>query len=161
MPLRRMTMFDSIETPASPVTDLVALRNSPIDGLGCFALAPFDAGSFIAEYRGQVITEPEAVRRDCASYAGYSAFVVHLEEGWFIDGAIGGGDIRFLNHSCAANCELVLSEGRVFVAAARQITEGEELTIDYEFDRGPGFDCKCGNPDCRGTPYSVGPEDKC
>jgi SET domain-containing protein len=87
--------------------------------------------------------------------------VMHLQGRWFIDGAVGGNEIRFLNHSCDANCDLALSAGRVFVTAARQIAESEELTIDYAFDRGAGFDCNCGALDCRGTPYMVGPEDKC
>ena len=46
---------------------------------------------------------------------------------------------RFLNHSCAPNCEtqkwMVRGELCIGIFATRDIAAGEELTIDYKFER--------------------------
>ena len=38
---------------------------------------------------------------------------------------------RWINHSCAPNCEAEDQTGRIFIRAIRPITAGEELSIDY------------------------------
>jgi SET domain-containing protein len=150
-----MSIPDALETVVSAPPGTVVVRPSAIHGVGCFALEPVGAGEYIAEYCGQRIAEAEALRRDDASYARYSPYIVHLTGRRFIDGAIGGNEIRFINHSCNPNCDLALDDNRVFVAAARPIDKCEELTVDYAFDRGAGFHCNCRALECRGTPYSV------
>jgi len=152
-----MSIPDSQTVVSSPACNVV-VRHSPIHGVGCFTLETVGAGDYIAEYIGQRITEAEALRRDDVTHSRYSPYVVHLAGRQFIDGAIGGNEIRFINHSCAPNCELVLDDGRVFVAAARPINNGEELTVDYAFDRGEGFRCNCMTLGCRGSPYGLSRE---
>lgn len=53
------------------------------------------------------------------------------------------------NHSCDANC----AYDGLNVVALREISAGEELTLDYaQFcnELSAGFDCHCGAPNCRG-----------
>lgn len=51
----------------------------------------------------------------------------------FIDTA-GTDKIKFINHRCYYNCEVVESDDQnLFLAAARDISPEEELTIDYGY----------------------------
>ena len=76
-----------------------------------------------------------------------------------IDAGVGGNDARFVNHSCAPNCEAVIERGHVFLKAVRDIAVGEELTYDYHLSRDrtedavaeARFRCRCGAARCRGT----------
>lgn len=65
---------------------------------------------------------------------------------------------RFVNHSCAPNCEMqkwsVNGLSRMALFALRNIGAGEELTYDYNFslfNPAEGQPCKCGTKDCRGV----------
>ena len=77
-----------------------------------------------------------------------------------IDGRRGGNDARFINHSCDPNCEIVITRGRVYIHALRDIPEGEELSYDYWYitdesytldDLRRIYPCRCGSSKCRGT----------
>jgi SET domain-containing protein len=130
---------------------LTSVRESAIHGIGCFAPMPFEAGTLIAEYRGEVIGRDEARSRDNPRSPRFSPYVVHLAGEWFIDGAVRGSDARFLNHSCDPNCEMVRLDDHVLIAARGVIARGAELTIDYDLDD-PDFVCRCQASACRGTP---------
>ena len=77
-----------------------------------------------------------------------------------IDANVGGNAARWINHSCAPNCETEETDsGRVFIEAMRDIRRGEELHYDYclivdekitkKLKR--QYQCLCGAPKCRGT----------
>lgn len=76
-----------------------------------------------------------------------------------IDGGVQGNDARFINHSCAPNCEAVDDGGRIFIEAMRPIAAGDELFYDYAYARDEStteedealYVCRCGSPKCRGT----------
>jgi SET domain-containing protein len=59
---------------------------------------------------------------------------------------------RWLNHSCAPNCEADLDAGRIWIVALRDLTPGEELTFKYGYDLTDyrDFPCRCGAPACVG-----------
>ena len=75
------------------------------------------------------------------------------------DAGVGGNESRYVNHSCAPNCEAVTEQRRVYLEALRTIAAGEELTYDYQLERGrwpsPEWErryaCRCGAATCRGT----------
>ena len=80
-----------------------------------------------------------------------------------IDAGVRGNAARFVNHSCAPNCETFEDDdGRVYIAARRPIRAGEELSYDYRLEVdgkiGPrlrrAYRCRCGAPRCRGTMLS-------
>lgn len=137
----------------------IEVRTSSIDGRGVFARAPIRAGKRIAEYTGELITEVEADRRyDDRGMDRHHTFLFALSDGRCIDGAVGGNEARFINHSCDPNCEAVEEDGRIFIEALRDIAPGEELTYDYAYAWEDGDDalvsfyrCGCGAPGCRST----------
>ncbi|KAF2472195.1 SET domain-containing protein [Lindgomyces ingoldianus] len=135
-------------------------------------------GQFIDTYRGEIITDAEATRReeatsskDKASYL-YSLDKFKESEGledediYVVDGEYMGGPTKFMNHSCEPNCrQYTVSYNKhdpkvydLAFFACRDIEKGEELTFDYlDKDEGeemdePGDDaipCLCGAKKCR------------
>ena len=81
------------------------------------------------------------------------------DENIVIDATRRGSAARWINHSCAPNCEAIEDEGRVFIEARRAIRAGEELGYDYALiveERHTAklkreHACQCGARSCRGT----------
>jgi len=136
------------------------LRSSAIQGRGAFATRPIRRGTRIIEYTGEVISHDEADKRyDDGTMGRHHTFLFSVSSRKVIDAAVGGNDARFINHSCAPNCEAVDEKSRIYIEAIRDIAPGEELTYDYAYERDGSEDeawekvymCKCGAPTCRGT----------
>src|SRR5687768_10679939 len=82
------------------------LRRSAIQGRGAFAIRPVRKGTRIIEYTGERISHDEADRRyDDAGMGRHHTFLFSVDRKTVIDAAVGGNDARFINHSCAPNCE--------------------------------------------------------
>jgi len=138
----------------------IAVRHSPIHGRGVFAAVTISIGDPVLEYKGEIISAKEAQRRYERSTAedGHT-FFFGLDDGRMIDGAQGGNSARWINHSCAPNCEAEQEGDRVFIRATRTIEEGAEIFIDYALDvegrRTAAlkrlYGCRCGARRCRGT----------
>jgi SET domain-containing protein len=133
---------------------------SPIHGRGVFAARTIRKGETIIEYRGRRTTWEEASEADGDDGDPYHTFLFSLDDGRVIDAGVRGNAARFINHSCAPNCETYEDDrGRVFIEARRTIREGEELSYDYHLEVdgkvGPrlkrAYACRCGAPRCRGT----------
>lgn len=138
----------------------IAARTSLIHGRGVFALTNIAAGDPIIEYKGEIIIAKEAQRRVERSTAeDEHTFFFNLDDSRMIDGARGGNSARWINHSCAPNCEAEQQEDRIFIHATRAIGEGAGLFIDYRLDvEGRRtvvlkrmYACRCGARRCRGT----------
>ena len=136
------------------------LRRSKIQGRGAFAIRPIKKGTRIIEYTGERITHDEADRRyDDGGMGRHHTFLFSIDRNTVIDAAVGGNEARFINHSCAPNCEAIDERKRIFIEAIRDIATGEELSYDYAYERDGTEDeeserlymCKCGAPNCRGT----------
>ncbi|HSP77665.1 MAG TPA: SET domain-containing protein-lysine N-methyltransferase [Myxococcaceae bacterium] len=136
------------------------LRSSPIQGQGAFATRSIRKGARIIEYVGERITQAEAdARYDDTAMSRHHTFLFNVDEDTVIDAAHEGNDARFINHSCNPNCQAFLEGDRVYIYSKRDISEGEELSYDYGYERtedmGPEEDalyvCRCGAPNCRGT----------
>ena len=136
---------------------------SPIHGRGVFAARTIRKGETIIEYRGRRTTWDEASEADGDDGDPYHTFLFSLDDGRVIDAGVRGNAARFVNHSCAPNCETFEDDdGRVYIAARRRIREGEELSYDYHLEVdgkvGPrlkrAYECRCGAPRCRGTMLS-------
>ncbi|WP_061171263.1 SET domain-containing protein [Caballeronia hypogeia] len=144
----------------------IAVRDSPIHGRGVFATAAIFVGDSILEYKGEIISAKEAQRRYERSTAedGHT-FFFGLDDGRMIDGAQGGNSARWINHSCAPNCEADQEGDRIFIRATRKIEEGAEIFIDYALDvegrRTAAlkrlYACRCGARRCRGTMLDARP----
>ncbi len=151
------------KTPQEARTDRrrIQVRKSGVHGKGVFALQPIAAGERIIEYRGEVITWPEALRRHPHDPADPNhTFYFHVDEQHVIDAKVGGNAARWINHACEPNCRAdETPEGRVFIHALRDLAPGEELFYDYgliiDERHTPKlkreYACRCGSPICRGT----------
>jgi SET domain-containing protein len=140
---------------------LFELRRSPIQGMGAFALRTIRKGTRVIEYAGQRISHAEADRRyDDGKMRRHHTFLFTLDNRTVIDAAVDGNEARFINHSCAPNCEAVIVDGkRIYIEAIATIRPGEELVYDYQYERDRDateederlYVCRCGAPQCRGT----------
>lgn len=129
-------------------TELVVFRNSPIHGIGGFARQAIRAGTRIFEYLGERISKAEALRR-CEENNG---FIFALNDAEDLDGNVAWNPARFLNHSCAPNCEAEMEDDRIWIVARRHIAAGEEVTFNYGYDLVDyrNYPCECGSPNCVG-----------
>jgi len=136
------------------------LRPSSIQGRGAFATRAIRKGARIIEYLGERISQAVADERyDDTKMSRHHTFLFNVDEDTVIDAAREGNDARFINHSCAPNCQAFLEGNRIFIYALRDIAVGEELSYDYSYDRtedmGPEeealYVCRCGASTCRGT----------
>ena len=151
-------------TRSSASRRIIAVTRSPIHGRGVVAVEPISAGTRITEYKGERIGWPEALRRHPHDPAEpFHTFYFTVDDDTVIDGNVAGNTSRWINHSCAPNCEADLVDVRgtlrVFVSALRDIAPGEELSYDYGLTLDERhtpklkkqFECRCGNATCRGT----------
>jgi hypothetical protein len=136
------------------------LRPSSIQGQGAFATRPIRKGARIIEYIGERISQAVADERyDDTAMSRHHTFLFNVDEDTVIDAAHEGNDARFINHSCAPNCQAFLEGDRIYIYALRDIGPGEELCYDYSYDRTEDmgeeeeklYVCRCGAANCRGT----------
>jgi len=135
-----------------------------MQGLGAFATEAIPPGVRLIEYTGARLTPEEAEARypDVPGERHHTyLFAIDDDDGKevVVDAAVDGNEARFINHSCAPNCEAVDERKHIYIEAIRDIAPGEELTYDYQYERDGTEDeewerlyvCKCGAPTCRGT----------
>lgn len=136
------------------------VRKSGIHGLGGFAIVSIAAGSRIVEYSGERLTPAEAEKRyPDVPGERHHTFLFAIDDNIVIDAAVGGNEARFLNHSCAPNCDAVAEDDRIWIYAIHDIEIGEELVYDYAYilkeRHSPAakrrYPCYCGAINCRGT----------
>src|SRR5512138_3185706 len=122
-------------------TDWLEFRPSAIHGTGAFARRPIPRGTHLIEYVGEKITKAES-RRRCEAQNEY---VFSLDDEWDLDGNVPWNPARFVNHSCAPNCEAEYLEGRIWIVARQDIAAGEELTFNYGYDLADyrDYPCRC------------------
>ena len=138
----------------------IQTRRSGVHGKGVYAVVDLAEGETLIEYLGEVIGWDEALRRHPHDPADpHHTFYFHIDEEHVIDAKVGGNSSRWINHSCAPNCESEVDAGRVFVRALRNIPAGEELFYDYGLvidephtpELLAQYPCWCGAKACRGT----------
>lgn len=138
----------------------VAVRNSPVHGRGVFAVTAIARGARILEYTGVRMSHAEADRRYGDLHDGSShTMLFAATDKVVIDATKRGGPARWINHSCAPNCEANEEDGRVFIDATRAISAGQELSYDYNLvleerhtaKQKRDHPCHCGARKCRHT----------
>ena len=137
-----------------------AVRRSPIHGLGVFALTWIPKGVRVIEYKGERISHEEA--DECYSDVHASSnhtMLFTVNDQIVIDATRRGNSARWINHSCAPNCEIIDEKDRIFIHTRKVIRPGEELTYDYNLQIGEPHTkkakrenpCYCQSRNCRGT----------
>ena len=141
----------------------IQVRKSGIHGKGVFALRPIAQGETIIEYKGEVISWPEALRRHPHDPLDPThTFYFHIDDARVIDGKVHGNAAKWINHACEPNCEADDMDGRIFIKALRDLFPGEELFYDYGLiiderytpKLKKEYACRCGADNCRGTMLS-------
>ena len=129
-------------------TDLFEVRPSAIHGTGVFARVDIAAETRVLEYVGERLSKEESLRRREAN----NFFVFTVTDDFDIDGAVDWNPARFINHSCAPNCEAREEDERIWIIALRKLNAGEELTFNYGYDLQDYEEhpCRCGAPECIG-----------
>lgn len=149
--------------PAAADSRRIQVRRSGVHGKGVFAIKPIAAGERIIEYKGEIITWPEALRRHPHDPNDPNhTFYFHIDDKHVIDANVNGNAARWINHACDPNCQADETDGRVFIEALRDIAPGEELFYDYGLiidERYTSklkkqYECRCGSPNCRRTMLS-------
>ena len=145
----------------------IQVRSSPIHGNGVFAARDLPAESRVIEYRGLRLSHAEADDQYEGNAETGHTFLFTLNEDFVIDANQGGNAARWINHSCAPNCQAFLIEhpdgdkhkDRVIIETLRPIQEGEELSYSYAITLAERhtprlkskWECRCGARNCTGT----------
>jgi histone-lysine N-methyltransferase SETD2 len=136
----------------------IEMRRAGRKGHGLFAGQRIRKGDFIVEYVGEVLEERAyAARKEAYAEAGQRHFYfMSLGGAEVIDACARGNLARFVNHSCAPNCEtqkwMVAGELCIGMFATADVEAGQELTFDYNFERygDAPMRCLCAAKGCRG-----------
>ncbi|KAL5116747.1 hypothetical protein ACEQ8H_005359 [Pleosporales sp. CAS-2024a] len=146
---------------------LEIFKTDSLRGWGLRCLVDLHQGQFIDTYRGEILTDAEASRREAeaesnaSSSAKASAKASYLysldkfaetenlapEDVYVVDGEFMGGPSKFINHSCEPNArQYTVSYNKhdcrvydIAFFACRFIPRGEEITFDY-LDKDDGAD---------------------
>jgi len=125
------------------------LARSRIHRWGIYAEEPIPPNRKVIEYTGERISRIETKRRANSTDLIY---LFTLDAYWTIDGSVGGSGAEYINHSCEPNLASRILRGHIVYVSLRPIAPGEELTVDYRFDKKvERVVCKCGAATCRGT----------
>lgn len=143
------------------------VTNSPIHGRGVFAAQALKKGERVINYEGRLRTHAQSDREHGDSLDSGHTFLFTLNDKYVIDANVDGNDARWINHSCAPNCEALLEEdpkGRkrrdaVEIWTRKTIAPGTELTYDYGITLEVRhterlkqiWACRCGARSCTGT----------
>ncbi len=126
----------------------IEFRHSKIHGTGAFAHRAIRKGTRIIEYLGRKIDKAESARMLQAQ----NEYIFDVHEDYDLDGNVDWNPARFINHSCAPNCEAENDDGRIWIIALRTIRPDEEITFNYGYDIQDYRDhpCRCGAEECLG-----------
>ncbi|NZA26456.1 SET domain-containing protein-lysine N-methyltransferase [Luteimonas sp. SJ-92] len=145
----------------------IEARLSPIHGNGVFATDAIAKGERVIRYKGKLRTHDEVDAEYGDIDEDGHTFLFTLNDDYVIDANVDGNVARWINHSCAPNCEAVIEEDdksrphkdKVFIEAVRDIAAGEELTYNYGITLDERhtpklkklWGCRCGAKTCTGT----------
>jgi|SRR3989344_7820634 len=108
----------------TPGNYALQVQRSPT-GRGLFTNDAIRKGACIIEYRGRPVSEKE-------QYENRGKYLFWTGKNTMIDGNIPGNKARYVNHSCAPNCEVDIRNQRIYLFAIQDIKAGTELNYDYD-----------------------------
>ena len=112
-----------------------------------FATEPINKNKRIVHYAGEKIRNQESLTRERRYLKKGHIWCFKLNQHYVRDAAVGGNVARYINHACKPNCYTEVVGQTIWVRAARNIREGEELTYDYSTDGAKTIPCRC-RPGC-------------
>jgi SET domain-containing protein len=134
--------------PTTPASDLYEVKPSSIHGQGVFARCDIPADTRVLEYIGERLTKAESLHR--RKQGNFFVFIV--TDQFDIDGAVDWNPARFINHSCAPNCDARMEDEHIWIIARRDLRTGEELSFNYGYNLEDYEEhvCCCGAKECLG-----------
>jgi uncharacterized protein len=126
---------------------MIERRKSKIAGWGVFATETIPKNKRIIHYAGEKISNKESLKREAKYLASGHIWCFKLTNRTAIDAAVGGNIARYINHSCKPNCYVEISNGTIWVRAAKTIQKGTELNYNYNTDGEATIKCRC-RPGC-------------
>jgi SET domain-containing protein len=124
------------------------IRESKIHHRGVYTCENIPPRHKVIEYTGEKINRRETKRRG----DGPLTYLFTLNDYWTIDGSVGGSGAEIINHCCEPNLYTCIFKNHILYMSRRPIVAGEELTIDYRFEKDvERVVCRCGANNCRGT----------
>ena len=124
-------------------------RRSAISGWGVYAGQPIEEDAYIVEYKGELVSQPEAWRREQRYLPRQRSWIFTIDTRWARDAAFGGNIARYVNHACRPNCYVDIEGRHIWIRASRKIRKGEELSYNYHTEGAAEIPCKC-RPGCQG-----------
>ncbi|MEO6238687.1 MAG: SET domain-containing protein-lysine N-methyltransferase [Vicinamibacterales bacterium] len=121
----------------------VVRRRSAISGWGVYAAQPIEEDTRIVEYKGELVSQAEAWRRELRYLPRQRIWLFTINTRLARDAAVGGNIARYINHACRPNCYVAVIGRHIWILASRAIRKGEELTYDYNTDGVAGIPCRC------------------
>jgi SET domain-containing protein len=121
---------------------------SRIAGWGVYAGQMIAKGTRIVEYKGEIISQPEARRRELRYLPRRRIWVFDISRQRARDAGFGGNTARYINHACRPNCHVEIDGSTIWIVASRSIRKKEELTYDYNTGGTARIPCHC-RPNCR------------
>ncbi len=122
--------------------------SSKIHGKGIFARQNIEKNQPICVIKGRKMFKINKDEEDALAHPDWVGF----EMNHWVDPI---PPFKYLNHSCNPNSAI---KGKVTLVALKDITAGEEITIDYsiiEADPRWYMKCNCKEPNCRGIIRSI------
>jgi hypothetical protein len=116
------------QTPRSKPGERLYRIGRAKTGLGLYAIVAIPDRKLVIEYSGERIPTKRAREIDRARANKY---LFEIDNRWTIDGSPRSNIARYVNHSCDPNTEAESNRGRLMFRAIRDITAGEEITLDY------------------------------
>lgn len=124
------------------------IARSKIHRWGVYADETIPANRKVIEYVGERISRKETRVRASRPLN----YIFTLDKYWSVDGSVGGSGAEYINHCCEPNLVARILKGHILYFSMRKIRKGEELTVDYHFDKDvERVECACGSEKCRGT----------
>jgi len=143
-PLNRYKKLDKVCGNVSiqrGITKKTLTGKSEVVGFGLFAAERMEAGDFISEYVGQVITEEESSRRGQVYHRRSVFYEYNMGDKRVTDGTTAGNKSRLMNHTHNARrinvtSKLLICNGivRLGFFVVRDLEPGTELVYDYGVD---------------------------
>jgi len=108
---------------------ILEVRESSVHGKGLFAKKNLNDGQKIIEILGDIINADECVRREEEG----NVYIFWQDDDIYID-TNNSDKIKYINHSCNYNCDVIEDAEKLILVATKNISAGEELTIDYGYE---------------------------
>ena len=135
-------------------------KKSSLHGRGLFAVSNIKKGMQVIEYIGDKVSKKEGDKRadkqikKAQKYKNNGmVYVFELNKKYDIDGGVLRNYARFINHSCDPNCEVEITDNRIWISSIKRIKKGTELTYNYGYPFDSDFEehiCKCDTKKCVG-----------